>query len=140
MTKIHSDQLSLSGKQRNYRTPGAKLKPRDAFDAHRAAYRGCSAQQLRKDDAIEAKVMGYPDPQHMTYAERRVERLKRQVSTRAYKRLLDLVNGAVSHAPSGNCALFVHGAARQRLINAMLEHVRVEHAIEWDRKLHRYAA
>lgn len=134
MTKIHDAQMSLKGAQRNYRTPGAKLKPRDAYDAHRADHRGCSSKQLRKDDAIEARAMGYSDPQHMTYAERRVERLKRSVSTRAYKRAVALVNGATSHAPNGNCALFVHGAAQQRLINAMLEHVRVEHAIEWDRK------
>jgi hypothetical protein len=132
MTKLHDDGFSLKARERGFRVPGAKLKPRDAHTAAQCDWLRMNQRQMRKQDAIECEVMGYKA--HRSAPERKVDRLKRSVSTRAYKRAVALVNGATIHAPNGNCALFVHGAAQQRLINAMLEHVRVQHAIEWDRK------
>lgn len=52
------DEFTLSAAQRNYRKPGAKLKPRFAPDAAERDWKKLhSMRELRKEQAIECKAM-----------------------------------------------------------------------------------
>lgn len=129
MTKLHDDAFCLSGRQRNYRTPGAKLKPRDAYTAHMMAGAYRNRRQMRRADAHEARVMGYRS------REDAYERKLKSLSSRARKLVLSVLNSQCTERTRGyQEPITVIGRQRQRVINAAINHVNVQAAIEWDRK------
>ena len=79
----------LSGRQRGYRQPGEKLRPRDSFVAMECEHSKCSVRALRRNWASELAAMSTPSPEpHHAKAEREYGRLGargRKIVEVAYK-------------------------------------------------------
>lgn len=131
------DSFKLSAKQRRYRQPGAKLLPRDAYDAMRRCHYGFhSARELRRSDAAENKTMGYLEPADH---QRLVRRLRDRLSARAVRRIDRLIA-----AGEGNLELALRWAdqgraACLRYVRALDEAWCIEQAIAADAAMLRNA-
>lgn len=112
------DEFSLSGAQRRYRQPGAKLLPRDAEMAMWCGH-ARSARERRKADAMMVKAMGGPPE-----CNRNLERARSALSTRALKRIHREMDTGI------NLQLVFRFAATGR--NAWLRYV---NALENDRQV-----
>jgi len=82
MTQLSERDHCLSGAERNFRTPGKKLLPRDSYNAF-LRERFKSMRQVRKEIAIEVAAYdsGYGERMHYE----RIARLRKSLSTRAQK-------------------------------------------------------
>jgi hypothetical protein len=118
---------NLSGAQRNYRKPGAKLKPRCAHTAYEAEWRKVSARALRKELAQEyahnervhggGEIDGWWKRYHKEFD---------KLNTRS-KKLVELAVYEEQPAP--------YGAQRARAYNAMQNAMVAERCMEIDRKM-----
>ena len=82
-------EFDLSGDQRNYRKPGKRLLPRDAYTAHECSRHGLSKRALYREHAIEAAAYG-ERPERDAWElkfEREFESLPKRLNKRVVKAL-----------------------------------------------------